>query len=114
MKFGFSGEAFGNLLVLSAFILIIVMGLIFFMAHKRGVDVTKHRFALTVGVCSIIFFGVLPFWLSDLSLKDKIVGTILMLAVGIGNYFAIDRMQRSLRGKFGDKRQARGSKDERQ
>ena len=104
MKIGFSAEAFGNLLMLSAFIVIIVMGVIFFIAHKRGIDVTKHRFALTVTIGCAVVFAVIPFWLSDLSGIDKIIGTILMLSVGIGNYFAIDRMQRILREKLGDKR----------
>jgi len=104
MKFGFSGESFGNLLILSALVLIAVTGAIFFIAHKKGVDVTKHRFALTVGVGSIIIFGVIPFWLTDLSVKDKIIGTILMMAVGIGNYFAIGRLQKVLKEQLGDKK----------
>jgi hypothetical protein len=108
MKFGFSGEAFGNLLVLSALVLIAVEGVIFFIAHKKGVDVTKHRFALTVGVSGIVIFAVIPLWFSDLSVKPKIIVTIAALAVGLGNYFAIDRLQKALREQLGDRKKKEG------
>ena len=97
MKLGFSGEAFGNLLVISGITGIAIMIVIFILAYKRGIDITKHRFALSLVISYGIMFVVAPFWLSDLSVKWKIIGTSLMLAAGIGNYFAIDRMQRAIR-----------------
>jgi len=97
MKFGFSGEAFGNLLVLSSFVAAIVISAVVIIAYKRGVDVEKHSFALPLLVSCIFIFIILPFWLSDLSITWKMIGTFLMLCGGLGNYFAIDRMQRMLR-----------------
>jgi hypothetical protein len=104
MKFGFSGEAFGNLLILSAIIMVIVMSTACFIAHKRGVDVTTHRFGLTLLIGCAIIFIVIPFWLTDLTIKDKILGTILMFAFGFGNYFAIDRKQRRVWKEMADKK----------
>ena len=97
MKLGFSGEAFGNLLVLLCLIMIAVICLIFVVSYRRGIDITRHRFALPVGIGCLIIFIIFPFWLSDLSAMWKIIGTILGLSGGIGNYFAIDRMQRAIR-----------------
>jgi|SRR5208337_746549 len=104
MKFGFSGEAFGNLIVLNAFLGLILGGIIFIIAHKRGIDITTRRFQLTVGISLLFMLVVIPLLLSDASVKWKIIIAIAALAGGIGNYFGVDMMQRILRGKFGDKK----------
>ena len=97
MKFGFSGEAFGNLLVLSCLVASIVIIVVVIIAYKRGIAVEKHSFGLTLLLSCGFVFVILPFWLSDLSITWKMIGTFLMLCGGLGNYFAIDRMQRMLR-----------------
>jgi len=104
MKFGFSGDAFGNLIILLTVTALIVIGMIFIIAKKRGVDVTTRSFQLRVGISCGIIFILIPLWFSDLSIKPKIIVTILGLAVGIGNYFAIDRLQKVLREQLGDKK----------
>jgi hypothetical protein len=105
MKLGFSGEAFGNLLVLLCLIMIAVICLIFFVSYRRGIDITRHQFPLSVGIGCLIIFCIIPFWFSDLSIKWKIIGTILGLSGGIGNYFVIDRMQRAIRERRNKKRE---------
>jgi len=104
MKFGFSGEAFGNLLVLLVFIALIIVGVIFIIAHKNGVDVTQRMFQLKVGISGAIIFVIVPLCLSDLTIEWKIIGSIAALAAGIGNYFAVDRLQQVLKEKLGDKK----------
>lgn len=104
MKLGFSGEAFGNLILLMAIIVLIVVGIIFFIAHKKGIDVTARSFQLKVGMVSLIIFGVIPFLLTDSTINTKIIGTILALCIAIANYFAIDKMQQKIREHFGDKK----------
>lgn len=89
MEIGFSGEAFGNLLVLNALILVLFVPLIFYVSHRRGIDITTRRFQLTVGVICLIVFVVVPLLLSDLSIKWKIIASILSVSAGIGNYFAV-------------------------
>lgn len=105
MKLGFSGEAFGNLLVLLCLIMIVVICLIFVVSYRRGIDITRHQFALPVGIGCLIIFCIIPFWFSDLSVNWKISGTILGLSGGIGNYFAIDRMQRAIRERRSKKQE---------
>lgn len=103
MKFGFSGEAFANLIVISAFVMIIAVGLIGITLHKKGVDVTKHKVGLTVGIGCLLIFGIIPFWFTELSILDKFILTAIAVAFAVGNYFAIDKMQRTLKEHFGDK-----------
>ncbi|MGC9964111.1 MAG: hypothetical protein ABSE08_01775 [Syntrophobacteraceae bacterium] len=97
MKLGFSGEAFGNLLIVSGVLGLITLGIVFFIAHKRGINIATRKFALSTGVGAAIVFAIIPLWLTNISIKFKVVGSALALAVGIGNYFAIDRAQRVLR-----------------
>ncbi len=107
MKFGLSGEAFGNLLVLLVCIALIIAGIIFVIAHKHGIDVTQRRFQLRVGISGVMIFVIVPLCLSDLSIAWKIIGLIASLAAGIGNYFAIDRIQQVLREQLQDKKKER-------
>jgi predicted RND superfamily exporter protein len=105
MKLGFSGEAFGNLLVLLCLIMIAVICLIYFVSYRRGIDITRNRFVLPFGIGSLIIFCIIPFWFSDLTIKAKIIGTILIISGGIGNYFAIDKMQRAIRERRSKKQE---------
>jgi|SRR5208283_977440 len=104
MKIGFSGEAFGNLLVLSGIIMIIVIPLIFSVARRRGVDITNRSWQIKVTLMIVIIFGVIPLWLSDMSIKDRVIVTILASAVAAANFLGVDTMQRILRDKFGVKK----------
>jgi hypothetical protein len=104
MTLGLSGEAFGNLLVLLAFMALLIVGIIFIIAHKNGIDVTRRGFQLKVGISGIMIFVIVPLCLSDISIEWKIIGSIASLGVGIGNYFAIDQMQWVLKGQFGKKK----------
>lgn len=103
MTIGFSGEAFGNLLVLLTFIGIILCAIIFYVAHKKGVDVTKQKFQLRVliGIGSVLI--ILPLCLSDLSGTSKIIGSILAMAGALANYFGIDRLQKVIKERFTNK-----------
>lgn len=97
MNIGFSGEAFGNLLILSAIISLVGGLIVFIVAKRKGIDVTTRSFQLSVGLSLLIVLGIIPLWLTDLTVKQKTVVTILALVTGVGNYFAVDRMQRVLR-----------------
>ena|SRR5208283_3474688 len=109
MKFGFSGEAFGNLIVLDTIIALVLGGIFFVVAHKRGIDVTTCRFQLTLLVSCALILIIIPLWLTDISIKWKAILTVAGFAAGIGNYFAIDRMQRVLRERLGDKKKKENS-----
>ena len=110
MKLGFSGEAFGNLLVLDALVSIPVILAVFIIAHKRGVDVTTPRFQIRVFITSIFILGIIPLSLCDLSLWSKIKIITLASAVGVGNYIGIDKMRRVLWGDSVDKKKNRDPK----
>ncbi len=99
MNIGFSGEAFGNLLVLATFVGIIVCAIIFYVAHKKGVDVTTQKFQLRVlvGIGSVLI--IFPLCLSDLSPASKIIGSFLSMAGALANYFGIDRLQKLIKKK---------------
>lgn len=105
MKFGFSGEAFGNLIVLDTIIALAIGGIIFIVAHKRGIDVTTRRFQLMLMVSCALILIIIPLWLTDITIKWKAIITVAGFAAGIGNYFVIDRMQRVLRERLGDKKE---------
>jgi len=100
MKLGLSGEAFGNLLVVGGLIGLIICAIIFYIAHKRGIDVTTHAFQLRVLFGFGCVFVVFPLWLSDLSIEGKIVGSSLAMAGGLANYYGIDRLQKIAKEKF--------------
>ncbi len=108
MKLGFSGEAFSNLLVLDALVSIPLILAVFIIAHRRGVEVTTHRFQITVLTAWVIFFGIIPFSLCDLSVWSKIKMIGLGLAVVIGQYIGIDKMRRALWGDSVDKNKKNG------
>ena len=103
MKLGFSGEGFANLLTLSTLTGALLVFVIFFIAYKRGIEVTSSRFQIKVIVAVVFLFIVIPLWFSDLDILWKFIATIVPSAVGAANYFAIDKMQKYLRDHFGDK-----------
>ena len=100
MKLGFSGEAFGNLLVISTLVGIIACVIIFFVAYKKGKDVTTHKFQLRVlfGIGSILI--ILPLCLSDLSVISKIIGSFFAMTGALANYFGIGKLQQLVKKKF--------------
>src|SRR5208337_279511 len=104
MKIGFSGEAYGNLIVLCAIIGSMVIIAFYYMARRRGVDITNRRLQIKVTTMIVIIFGVIPLWLSDMSIKDRVIVTILASAVAAANFLGVDTMQRILRDKFGVKK----------
>jgi hypothetical protein len=111
MKFGFSGEAFGNLMIIGAVIGVLIIFLTSYIAHKRGVDVTTHRFGLTLLIGCAIIFGIIPLWLTKLAVKEKLIVTILAFAFGFCNYFVIDRKQRRVWKEMADKKKKEEQSD---
>jgi|SRR5208337_4916796 len=99
MKFGFSGEAFGNLLVLNAIIVVIGLCAFFFIAHRRGVDVSSRRLHLKVLIVSVGVFLIIPLWLTDLTIKWKAIITLAGVAAGAANYFGLDMIKHKLTGE---------------
>jgi uncharacterized membrane protein YidH (DUF202 family) len=99
MTIGFSGEAFGNLLVLLTLIGIVFCAIIFYVAHKKGIDVTAQKFQLRVlvGIGSVMI--ILPLCLSDLSFASKVIGSFLAMFGALVNYFGIDRLQNIIKKK---------------
>lgn len=104
MKIGLSGDAFGILILLCTFLAVGVCTLILVIAHKKGVDVTSHRFALSVVLSCVLIFICIPLWLSDLPVIPKIIITLFGLAVGLSNYFAVDRMSKGLKAYLDKKK----------
>ncbi len=100
MRLGFSGEGFGNLLVVSTFVGFIFYSFIFFRAYRRGVDVTKTRFVLKSALITVFIFVVIPLWFSDLDISWKLMATIASVAAGILNFFAVDRAQKIYKELF--------------
>ena len=104
MRLGFSGEAFGNLLLLLGMGMLIFITTVSIVAHKKGINVTEKKFMLTLSMGAATIFVVIPLWLTELLFKDKIVISTIATLVGLANYYAIDRTQRALREHFGDKK----------
>jgi hypothetical protein len=104
MKLGFSGEAFSNLLVLNAFVMGPIILAVCIIAHRRGLDVTTHRFQITVLVTVVLIFVIIPISLCDHPIRTKIIGIALGAAVCAGNYVGVDRMRRVLWGDSVDKK----------
>ncbi len=107
MELGFSGAGFGNLLVLDTFVALLFIGLIVFISYRRGVDITTHRFQITVLTIVVTVFLIIPFSLCDLSVWSKIEIIALAVAVIVGNYIGIDKMRRVLWGDSVDKKKRR-------
>ena len=104
MKLGFSGEGFGNLLVLNAFILVIIVFVACWIAPRRGIDIKTTRFQLSLLLGCVFVFGVIPLWLSDLPVEWKVVITAGTGSVAIGNFFGTGRLQKIVKEQFFDKR----------
>ena len=100
MSIGFSGEAFGNLLVLSTFVGIFACAIIFYVAHKKGIDVTTQTFQLRVLVGIGLVLIILPLCLSDLNGLSKVIGSFFALSGALANYFGIDRLQKIIKERF--------------
>jgi|SRR5208283_1911863 len=111
MKFGFSGEAFGNLMVLDGIITVIVIPVFYFIARRRGVDIASRRLQIKVLIIWAIIFGFPPLWLSDLTIKQKTIVTVLALAGGAANYFGLDMMKRKLTGQSGGRKDKEENKE---
>ena len=101
MKFGLSGGEFGNLIALMAGVAVVIAFPLFYIAKKMGFDTNSRTFQLSAGVLGAIILIIIPFCLSDLPITYKIFGTILALAVGVGNFLATDRMGKRLREYLG-------------
>ncbi len=64
MNFGFSGEAFGNLLVCSGLTGVLLGVYICIRAYKRGVNILTYRFQLSLVFIISVIFTIFPFWLA--------------------------------------------------
>jgi hypothetical protein len=100
LKLGFSGEAFSNLLVTLTLLGIISCAIIFFVAHRKGIDVTTHKFQLRVLIGIGCILIVLPLCLSDLDVISKIIGSFFAMTGALADYFGIDRLQQLIKRKF--------------
>lgn len=103
MKIGFSGEGFANLITLLTFAAILFYSIFYFIAYKRGINVTSRRFQFKVLTSIVFIFIIIPLWFSDLDVLWKLIATIVPLTAGLLNYFAIDKMQKFLRRTLIDK-----------
>ncbi|HNS79681.1 MAG TPA: hypothetical protein PKM17_13620 [Syntrophorhabdus sp.] len=106
MNTGLSGESFGYLLLLMTGVYLAVGLSIFFIARKQGVNITSRRFVLITSLSCGLIFIIIPFWLTDLALQHKIIGTVFMLFVSLCNYIVIDRLAKALRARV-DKRKCK-------
>ena len=97
MQIGFKGESFANLLVLLTFIGILVIFLVSFIAHKRGIDITRNRFMFTLFLVVCVALIIIPLLLADIPQKIKFLITFLGLLAGVSNYFVIGKIQDNLR-----------------
>ncbi len=93
METGLSKEAFGNLLFICAIIGIIVVFVICYIAHKKGIDITSIKFQMKVLFGVGLIFGIFPLMLSNLSLKHKVIGSSLAFIGGLINYLGVGRLQ---------------------
>jgi hypothetical protein len=103
MKLGFSGEAFGNLLVLNAFIVIIIVFVAIWIALKRGINIYSTRFQLGLLFGCVLIFCIVPLLLSDLAIKWKIIAAIAALSGGLANFLGTGIMQKTVKEQL-DKR----------
>jgi uncharacterized membrane protein YhaH (DUF805 family) len=107
MEIGLSGPGFGKLLILLGLVSLIIVFGIFAIARRRGVDTNTHRFGLTVAFSCLILFVLIPLWLTDISTKWKIIATVLVIGVGVFNYFGISQQQKRAKEKA-DRKTGRG------
>jgi hypothetical protein len=103
MDLGFSGKAFGNLVILMVLLALVAIALITTVAKKRGIDISSNRFQLKLGI-SCLIICLVPFLFTDRPFLVKIIILLIGLAGGIANFFVIDRMQKFLKDKFIDKK----------
>jgi hypothetical protein len=94
---GLSGDAFGNLLVVSGATGVAIGLVVMAIAKRKGVDISSRKFLLTLALLTVAVFGGIPLWFTDLSVLTKTIATGLALIVVTGNYFFIDKMQRILK-----------------
>ena len=100
MKLGFSGEGFGNLLVLNAFIVIIIVFVAIWIAPKRGINIYSRRFQAGVVIRLRVCFFMIPLFLSDLPAVWKIGVAIVALSGGLANFLGTGIMQKIVKEQF--------------
>lgn len=100
MNYKLSGDEFINILTILTLIGALLVLIIFYIANRRGVDVTKKDFGLKVAIPLTCIFIVVPLLISDLDVLWKLIISIASLAAGLANYFAVGRMQDFLRKNF--------------
>lgn len=93
---GLSGEGFGNWLVCAVIISILISFLVVYFANRRGINIESNRFQILLVSSLVLTLIFLPFWLTDLGIRWKLIITVVAILVGIGNYVFISRIQKTL------------------
>lgn len=92
-----SGDTFAIVILIGTVLYLIAGAIIFITANKKGIDVSKNRFDLRVGLSLIAIFMIIPILLSDMSFPHKIFVSITGVAVALGHYFAVDKISKWLK-----------------
>lgn len=93
---GLSGSGFGNWLICAVLLTFVVSLVILFVASKRGIDVESYRFQIPVLSTLLLILIFIPFWLTDITINVKLIVTIIMIIVAVGNYTVVSRIQKTL------------------
>ena len=98
-----SREAIENCIIAWISLGMIGMALTAYIAHKRGKDITTHKFQLKLLLGFGYFFVILPLFLSNLKLWQKIIVSIVAISGALLHYFGIDRLQKTIKNKYSKK-----------
>jgi hypothetical protein len=97
------------LIGLGAYILVFLVAFIVF--YKKGVDVTRPRFIVSLSLSCVFMFIAPPIWFTGIPLIYKIIATIFGPMGAVANYLAINRIGHVLRRNLMDDRESQDGEE---
>lgn len=93
-------EKFKIVFVIILTLSLIIMGFLIFYYKKKRKNIEDNKFQLKIG---FLFLGIIVavFWFANISVKTKLIITLVSFGVGLFSFLFIDRVGRIIRKAFG-------------
>ena len=93
-----NNETFQNAILICFAVGVIAFFILWYVLKKKGINVYDRKIQLLLAFGIMVPISALPVWLHPLlSIQTKIIGTALGSAVGLANFYAIDRLGKKFR-----------------
>jgi O-antigen/teichoic acid export membrane protein len=93
-------EKFKIVFAITLILSLIIMASIIFFYKKKGKNIEDNKFQLKIGAL-FLSIVVAVFWFANISLKTKLIITLVSFGVGLFTFLFIDRVGRKIRKVLG-------------